>query len=45
MLDAAAAAADTWTESAGHPPGWLTTRRQDHPDRVSLAIQEQSRSH
>jgi len=45
MLDAAAAAADTWAQSAGRQPDWLITCRQDHPHWVSLAIQGQSRSH
>jgi len=45
MLDAAAAAADTWTQSVGRQPGWLITRRQHHPDRVSCILRARRRSY
>ena len=38
MLDSAAAAAGTWTCSGRRQPGWIITRRQDHPHRVSSVV-------
>jgi len=45
MLDTAVAAAGTLSDSGRHQPGWLITRRQDDPHRVSCGEEGKSRSH
>ena len=43
VVVAAASAADTWTAPSRRQPGWLTTRRQDHPYWIPHVKRKQSR--